>query len=76
MADAATSANGAPAMAGEIVTPHRPAGADRHAQYQPKIVGGGAHEEYWIPAEALEALNDAIVGGIKVVARFERGGEP
>ena len=50
--------------------------ADHLAQYQPKIVGGSTHEEYWIPAEALEAFNDAIVGGIKVVARFERGGEP
>ncbi|HET9655002.1 MAG TPA: hypothetical protein VFP72_06595 [Kineosporiaceae bacterium] len=32
--------------------------------------------EYWIPAEDLEAFNDAIVGQIKVVAEFHREAGP
>ena len=36
-------------------------------------VGGRARCEYWIPAEDLPSFNDAIVGTIKVVRRFERG---
>lgn len=38
--------------------------------YQPKIVGSSAHEEYWIPAEDLPLLNAAIIGLIEVVAEF------
>lgn len=34
------------------------------------LVGSREHEEYWIPAEDLEALNDAIVGEIEVVGSF------
>lgn len=30
----------------------------------PEIVGARHHEELWIPAEELDALNDAIVGKI------------
>ncbi len=33
-------------------------------------VRGSAHLEYWIPAEEITAFNEAIVGGIKVVAEF------
>lgn len=33
------------------------------------------HEEYWIPAEELEAMNDAIVGGIEVVTSYARSAE-
>ena len=33
-------------------------------------VGARQHEEYWTPAEDLEAMNDAIVGSIEVVATF------
>jgi hypothetical protein len=40
------------------------------AQYERKIVGGQAHEEYWIPAENLDAFNAAIVGKIEVIGRF------
>ncbi len=32
--------------------------------------GGKAHQEYWIPAEDLDAFNAAIVGKIKVVREF------
>lgn len=39
--------------------------------YESKIVGGKAHEELWIPAEDLEALNENIVGLIDVVKKFE-----
>jgi hypothetical protein len=40
------------------------------ANYERKIAGGRALEEYWIPAEDLEALNDAIVGLIEVVGLY------
>ncbi len=38
--------------------------------YERQVVGAREHEEYWIPAEDLEALNDAIVGTIEVIASF------
>ncbi|MDP2259767.1 MAG: hypothetical protein Q8J89_08645 [Caulobacter sp.] len=38
--------------------------------YQREVVGGREHEEYWIPAEELEAFNAAIVGRIEVIAEF------
>jgi len=38
--------------------------------YEPKVVGGGEHEEYWIPAEDLPEFNDNILGNIEVIARF------
>lgn len=41
-------------------------------RYAPQIVGASEHEEYWIPAEDLEAMNDAIVGEIEVIASFGR----
>lgn len=34
--------------------------------------GGKAHREYWIPAEDMDAFNDAIVGEIEVTAEFGR----
>ncbi len=42
-------------------------------RYERQLVGAREHEEYWIPAEDLEALNDAIVGEIEVVAAFGGG---
>jgi hypothetical protein len=39
-------------------------------RYERKIVGGRQHEEYWIPAEELDAFNAAIVGVIEIVSRF------
>jgi hypothetical protein len=44
------------------------------AKYDVQIVGSRVHAEYWIPAEELEAFNDAIVGVIEVVS--EHRGEP
>lgn len=38
--------------------------------YERQVVGGSNHEEYWIPAEDLEAFNLAIVGPIQVVKGF------
>lgn len=43
------------------------------ARYEPQIVGARYHEELWIPAEELEAFNDAIVGTIEVVRAFSAG---
>lgn len=39
-------------------------------RYEVQIAGGKAHQEYWIPAEDLDAFNAAIVGEIEVVAEF------
>lgn len=40
-------------------------------KYDIQDAGGRDHQEYWIPAEELEAFNDAIVGVIEVTHRFE-----
>lgn len=40
--------------------------------YDVQIAGGREHREYWIPAEDLDAFNDAIIGSIEVVAEFGR----
>ncbi len=45
--------------------------ADFLAAYPAKVVGGREHEEYWIPAEDLEAFNAAIAGRIEVIAEYE-----
>jgi hypothetical protein len=47
--------------------------SDFLAKYDVHIVGSRIHAEYWIPAEQLEAFNDAIVGTIEVIG--EHGGE-
>ncbi|HKS60469.1 MAG TPA: ADP-ribosylation/crystallin J1 [Xanthobacteraceae bacterium] len=39
-------------------------------QYDVKEAGGFAHQEYWIPAEDLDAFNAAIVGPIEVIHSF------
>ena len=39
-------------------------------RYQVQTVGARHHEEWWIPAEDLEELNDNIVGEIEIVQRF------
>lgn len=39
-------------------------------RYEVKEAGGRSHREYWIPAEDLDAFNQAIVGSIEVVGRF------
>jgi hypothetical protein len=40
------------------------------ARYDRKQVGGKEHQEYWIPAEDLELMNENIVGPIEVIAEF------
>lgn len=44
--------------------------SDHIAKYERHIVGARHHEEYWIPAEELDAFNAAIVGPIVVVRAF------
>jgi hypothetical protein len=39
-------------------------------RYEVHVVGGAIHQEYWIPAEDLDQLNQNIVGKIKVIAEF------
>jgi hypothetical protein len=38
--------------------------------YDVQEAGGCDHQEYWIPAEDLDAFNAALVGPIEVVATF------
>jgi len=44
--------------------------ADFLGRYEPHVVGARHHEEYWIPAEELDAFNDAIVGSMEVLRSF------
>ena len=39
-------------------------------RYSVQDAGGKAHQEYWIPAEELDAFNAAIIGRIEVVQKF------
>jgi hypothetical protein len=43
-------------------------------RYPLQTVGGREHTEWWVPAEELEQLNDAIVGTIEVIHEFHRAG--
>src|SRR5437899_7639256 len=43
-------------------------------KYEIKTVGSRLHQEYWIPAEDLEAFNENIIGLIEVVAEFSEAG--
>lgn len=43
------------------------------AAYEVHTVGAAWAKEYWIPAEALEWFNNAIVGKIEVIAGFQGG---
>ena len=38
--------------------------------YEPHEAGGREFREYWIPADELDAFNDAIVGSIEVIATY------
>ncbi|UQA57100.1 hypothetical protein [Polyangium aurulentum] len=42
--------------------------SDLLAKYDVHVVGSKIHAEYWIPAEELEAFNDAIAGTIEVIS--------
>ncbi len=39
-------------------------------RYPVQKVGGAHHTEWWVPAEELDALNDAIVGVIEVIGTY------
>ena len=43
---------------------------DYLSRYEVQDAGGKAHQEYWIPAEEMDAFNRAIVGRIEVVKAF------
>ena len=43
------------------------------AKYDIHIVGAKIHAEYWIPAEELEAFNEAICGTIEVISEHRSG---
>lgn len=38
--------------------------------YEPHEAGGRDLREYWIPAEELDAFNEAIIGTIDVIAEY------
>jgi hypothetical protein len=40
------------------------------ARYEIREAGGQRYQEYWIPADDLDAFNRAIVGTIEVIAEF------
>jgi hypothetical protein len=39
-------------------------------KYPVRTVGSSIHQEYWIPAEELDAFNDQIQGAIQSIACF------
>jgi hypothetical protein len=43
------------------------------AGYKVETVGSRTHQEYWIPAEELDAFNASIVGVIEVIAEYRNG---
>jgi hypothetical protein len=45
--------------------------AEHLSRYERKIVGGRMHEEFWIPAEELDAFNSAIIGVIEIIHTFQ-----
>lgn len=45
------------------------------SQYPTHQVGGAQHNEWWIPAEELENLNDNIIGRIEVIHAFASSGD-
>ena len=44
-------------------------------RYQVHTVGAAIHQEYWIPAEALEEFNRNIVGRIEIAAEYRGDNE-
>lgn len=40
------------------------------SRFDKKIVGGGIHEEYWIPADELQEFNTNIIGPIRLLHSF------
>jgi hypothetical protein len=39
-------------------------------KYSPQQVGAKQHTELWIPAEDLESFNEALVGQIRILAKY------
>ncbi|RJF73741.1 hypothetical protein D3875_13200 [Deinococcus cavernae] len=49
--------------------------SDMATKYEIQVVGAQErHQELWVPAEDLEAFNDAIVGQIRVMAHYAAEG--
>jgi hypothetical protein len=48
--------------------------SDFLARYPVETAGARRHQEYWIPAEEMDAFNAALVGPIEVVAEFRGEG--
>jgi hypothetical protein len=44
------------------------------SRYVVQRVGSAIHQEYWIPAEELDAFNQHIVGKIEVIAEYPDDG--
>src|SRR3954453_16922724 len=44
--------------------------ADFLSRYTVQKVGSAIHQEYWIPAEELDALNQNIMGTIDVIGEY------
>jgi hypothetical protein len=51
--------------------------SDFLATHRVETVGARMHQEYWIPAEEMDAFNAAIVGRIEVISEFrgEKAGD-
>jgi hypothetical protein len=58
-----------PMIGGGFVTRFR-VNSNYLARFEVKTVGSSIHQEYWIPAEALDEFNRNIVGAIEVIAEF------
>jgi hypothetical protein len=41
------------------------------ARHSVQVAGAAHHQEYWIPAEELDAFNDAIVPPIEIIATYQ-----
>ena len=44
--------------------------AEHLARYGVQVAGAAHHQEYWIPAEELDAFNDAIAPPIQIIATY------
>jgi hypothetical protein len=42
------------------------------SNYEVRTVGSTEHQEYWIPAQDLQTMNENIVGVIEVISEFRR----
>ena len=40
-------------------------------QFRVEKVGTTHHTEWWIPADRLEEMNDAIVGAIEILGHYD-----